>query len=100
MNETLAALKDRYDFILIDSPPVMPVSDAVVLSTMVDGVVLVVRGDETKRHIVKAAVSQLGNGHGKILGVVLNRVDVRNAEYKDYYKYCSPDYYYSSATPT
>jgi hypothetical protein len=31
---------------------------------------------------------------------VLNRVDVRNAEYKDYYKYCSPDYYYSSATPT
>jgi polysaccharide biosynthesis transport protein len=100
MNETLTALKDRYDFILIDSPPVMPVSDAVVLSTMVDGVVLVVRGDETKRHIVKAAVSQLGNGQGKILGVVLNCVDVRNAEYKDYYKYCSPDYYYSSATPT
>jgi polysaccharide biosynthesis transport protein len=100
MNETLAALKDRYDFILIDSPPVMPVSDAVVLSTMVDGVVLVVGGDETKRQIVKAAIAQLGNAQGKILGVVLNRVDVRNAEYKDYYKYCSPDYYYSSATPT
>jgi polysaccharide biosynthesis transport protein len=100
MAEMLAILKDRYDFILIDSPPVMPVSDAVVLSTMVDGVVLVVRGNETKRQIVKAAVAQLGNGQGKILGVVLNRVDVRNAEYKDYYKYCSPDYYYSSATPT
>jgi polysaccharide biosynthesis transport protein len=100
MNETLAALRDRYDFILIDSPPVMPVSDAVVLSTMVDGVVLVVRGDETKRHIVKAAVSQLGNGSGKILGIVLNRVDIRSAEYKDYYKYYSSDYYYSSATVT
>jgi polysaccharide biosynthesis transport protein len=100
MNETLAALRDRYDFILIDSPPVMPVSDAVILSTMVDGVVLVVRGDETKRHIVKAAVSQLGNGQGKILGVVLNRVDVRSAEYKDYYKYYSPNHYYSSATLT
>src|SRR5437867_435589 len=97
MSETLAGLKDRYDFILIDSPPVIPVSDAVILSTMVDGVVLVVRGDETKKHIVKAAVSQLGNGHGKILGVVLNRVDIRRAEYRDYYKYYNPDYYYSSA---
>ena len=100
MNETLAALRGRYDFILIDSPPVMPVSDAVVLSTMVDGVVLVVRGDETKRHIVKEAVSQLGNGSGKILGVVLNRVDIRRADYKDYYKYYSSDYYTSSATVT
>jgi Mrp family chromosome partitioning ATPase len=78
----------------------MPVSDAVVLSRIVDGVVLVVRGDETKRHIAKAAVSQLGNGHGKILGVVLNRVDIRSAEYKDYYKYYSPDSFYSSATLT
>jgi Mrp family chromosome partitioning ATPase len=59
-----------------------------------------VRSDETKRNIVKAAVSQLGNGSGKILGVVLNRVDIRRAEYKDYYKYYSPDYYYSSATVT
>ena len=100
MSETLAALKDRYDFILIDSPPVIPVSDAVILSTMVDGVVLVVRGDETKKHIVKAAVSQLGNGHGKILGVVLNRVDIRRAEYRDYYKYYNPDYYYFSAKLT
>jgi capsular exopolysaccharide synthesis family protein len=100
MNETLAALKDRYDFILIDSPPVMPVSDAVILSRMVDGVVLVVRSEETQKHIVKAAVSQLGNGHGKILGVVLNRVDIRSAEYKDYYKYYSPDSFYSSATLT
>jgi len=59
-----------------------------------------VRGDETKKHIVKAAVSQLGNGHGKILGVVLNRVDIRRAEYRDYYKYYNPDYYYSSAKLT
>ena len=100
MNETLAALKDRYDFILIDSPPVMPVSDAVILSTMVDGVVLVVRSENTKKHIVKTAVAQLGNGSGKILGVVLNRVDIRGAEYKDYYKHYNPDYYYSSAKLT
>jgi polysaccharide biosynthesis transport protein len=102
MDETLAALKDRYDFILIDSPPVMPVSDAVILSRMVDGVVLVVRSKETQKRIVKAAVSQLGNGHGKILGVVLNGVDIRSAEYKDYYQYYNRDSYYSysSTRPT
>jgi succinoglycan biosynthesis transport protein ExoP len=98
MDETLAALKDRYDFILIDSPPVMPVSDAVILSRMVDGVVLVVRSKETQKPIVKAAVSQLGNGHGKILGVVLNGVDIRSAEYKDYYR--DSYYSYSSTRPT
>jgi polysaccharide biosynthesis transport protein len=100
MNETLAVLKERYDFILIDSPPVMPVSDAVVLSTMVDGVVFIVRGGQTKRQLVKAAVAELGSGQSKILGVVLNRVDIRSAEYKDYRKYYSPAWYYSSGALT
>ncbi len=98
MHETLALLKDRYDFILIDSPPVMPVSDAVILSTMVEGVVLVVKGQETPKHLVKAAVSQLGNGQGKILGVVLNRVDIRGADYTDYYQYYYPQSYYTRET--
>jgi capsular exopolysaccharide synthesis family protein len=92
MHDTLADLKNRYDFILIDSPPVMPVSDAVVLSTMVEGVVLVVRAQETRKDLVKAAVSQLGNGQGKILGVVLNRVDIRSADYTGY-QYYYPHFY-------
>lgn len=89
MHETLMLLKDSYDYILIDSPPVMPVSDAVILSTMVEGVVLVVKGQETRKHLVKVAVSRLGNGHGKLLGFVLNRVDIRSADYAEYYD----DYY-------
>jgi len=89
MQETLVLLKNSYDYILIDSPPVMPVSDAVILSTMVEGVVMVVRGQETRKHVVKAAVSRLGNGHGKLLGFVLNRVDIRSADYAEYYH----DYY-------
>lgn len=89
MHETLVLLRDSYDYILIDSPPVMPVSDAIMLSTMVEGVVLVVRGQETRKHLVKAAVSQLGNGNGKLLGFVLNRVDIRSADYAEYYH----DYY-------
>jgi polysaccharide biosynthesis transport protein len=96
MRDALDNLKERFDFVFIDSPPVMPVSDAIVLSTMVDGVVYVVRGQETPKHMVKAAISQLRNDHqAKILGVLLNRVDVRSAYYDDYYVHGGDDYYSS-----
>jgi succinoglycan biosynthesis transport protein ExoP len=93
MEETLRTLKTRYDFVLLDSPPVIPVSDAVDLSTMVDGVVLVVRGQQTPKHLAKAAVAQLNNSHSTILGVVLNRIDIRSADYAEYYRYYVSDYY-------
>jgi len=93
MRQTLAELRDLYDFILIDSPPVMPVSDAIVLSTMVDGVVYVVRAQETPHYVVKTALAQLRTEGTKILGVLLNRVDLRSAEYKDYYEYYGGDYH-------
>src|SRR6266542_1164569 len=96
MRDALDNLKERFDFVFIDSPPVMPVSDAIVLSTMVDGVVYVVRGQETSKSMVKAAISQLKNDHqAKILGVLLNRVDLRSAEYEDYYMHYGDDYYSS-----
>jgi polysaccharide biosynthesis transport protein len=93
MDETLRTLKTRYDFVLVDSPPVIPVSDAVDLSTMVDGVVLVVRGQQTPKHLAKMAVAQLNNSHTTILGVVLNRIDIRSADYAEYYRYYVSDYY-------
>jgi succinoglycan biosynthesis transport protein ExoP len=95
MLDALNELKNQYDFILIDSPPVMPVSDAVILATMVDGVVFVVRGQETPKQLVKVALSQLKTDHTRVLGVLLNRVDLRRAEYANYYQY-DDDGYYSS----
>ena len=95
MQAALEQLKTRYDFILIDSPPVMPVSDAVVLSNMVDGVVFVVRGQDTPKKWVKSALSELRNERTKLLGVVLNRVDLRSADYEDYYQYYDGEYYSS-----
>ena len=100
MQDTFALLKESYDFIFIDSPPIMPVSDAVVLSTLTDGMIFVVRGQNTPKHIVKEAISQLGNNRSKILGVVLNRVDVRSAEYRDYFQYYNPEFYYPSTRLT
>jgi len=96
MREMLARLKNDYDFILIDSPPVIPVSDAVVLSSIVDGVVLVVRGQATPKHIVRAALAELRKSQEDVMGVVLNRVDIRSAEYADYYQYYGPGYYSSA----
>ncbi|HWO43079.1 MAG TPA: polysaccharide biosynthesis tyrosine autokinase [Candidatus Eisenbacteria bacterium] len=93
MRETLSSLKGRFEFIVVDSPPVVPVSDAVVLSNIVDGVVFVVRGQQTQQQLVKAAVGQLEDGQAKILGVVLNRVDIGSAEYVDYYRYYYPGQY-------
>jgi succinoglycan biosynthesis transport protein ExoP len=95
MRDAFDNLKERYDFVFVDSPPVMPVSDAIVLSRMVDGVVYVVRGQETPKPVVKTAVAQLTNNQTKILGVLLNRVDVRGGEYDDYYAHYDDDYYSS-----
>lgn len=96
MLDTLAALKRRFDFLLIDSPPVTPVSDAVLLSAMVDGVIFVVQGQKTRKQLVRAAVAQLRNSQGKILGVVLNRVDIGSADYSDlYHPSYAPFVYYS-----
>lgn len=95
MHESLEMLKKRFDFLLIDSPPVTPVSDAVLLARMVDGVIFVVRGQKTPKHLIKAAVTRLKNSQAKILGVVLNGVDIGREEYSDlYHPSYAPDVYY------
>ena len=97
MAETLAYLKQHYDYIFIDSPPVIPVSDAVVLSTIVDGLIFVVQGQMTPKPIVKEALAQLGKRQSKILGLVLNRVDMKSAEYRNYRHYYNSGDYFPSA---
>jgi protein-tyrosine kinase len=86
MQETIASLREQYDYILIDSPPVMQVSDAMLLSTIVDGVVLVVRSQETPKYVAKDARLRLSYARAKILGVLLNRVNLRSGDYAYYYR--------------
>ena len=85
MRESLALFQQNYDYIFIDSPPIMPVSDALLLSTLVDGVVLVARGQKTPRHIVREARTRLEYARAKILGVVLNGVNLKSGDYSYYY---------------
>jgi capsular exopolysaccharide synthesis family protein len=86
MKEVLVRLGERFDHILIDAPPLMPVSDAVVLSTLVDGVVLVIDQQKAPRQLVKQARMRLAYARAKVLGFVLNRADPSGADYVEFRK--------------
>jgi polysaccharide biosynthesis transport protein len=89
MRETLRLLEESFDYIVIDSPPVMPVSDALMLSTFVDGVALVTDGSHTPRQQVRAACSRLQYARAKLLGIVLNKADSPLSYYNYYEDYSS-----------
>jgi polysaccharide biosynthesis transport protein len=85
MRELLASLREHYDYVIIDSPPLLPVADSVILSTLVDGVVVVVKGQATPTNLVKQGLSRLDRVGARVLGTVLNNVDVTSGDYY-YYK--------------
>jgi len=84
MREALAHLRERYDFVILDAPPILPVTDAVVLSRIADAVVLVVKGQHTPRDLVRRARDQLVQAGANLIGVVANGV---NMEWGDRYTY-------------
>jgi capsular exopolysaccharide synthesis family protein len=88
----VSELEDRFDHIIIDSPPVIHVTDALIISPHVDGVVIVVKGGQTPREAVMRAKQALLDVNAKIFGVVLNCVDLNSENYYYNYKY---SYYHS-----
>ena len=87
--ETLEALDQRFDLVLIDSPPSVLLSDARVLSRYVDGVVVLVREHATPRVLVREAIQGLQQVGANVIGVIVNAVDLtrRRTSYKYYYGY-------------
>ncbi len=83
----IAELREQADVVIMDSPPVLAVSDAAVLSTLVDGVVLVMDAGKTRTPAAVQAAERLVSVGGVILGVVLNRVKARSGGYYYYYYY-------------
>jgi len=81
MQRLLQELREKYDFIILDTPPVNMVIDAVVLAPQCDGVLFVVRANRSERGAVIHAVEQLEYSKAKILGFVLNGVDLENSNY-------------------
>ncbi len=85
MSSLLDELSNVYDVIILDSPPVLAVTDAQILSTKSDGVVLVVRAEKTKKDTVLAAKGVLDKVNANILGTVLNGGDKNKDNYYYYY---------------
>jgi capsular exopolysaccharide synthesis family protein len=94
MRKLLGLLSGRFAHIIIDSPPTISFTDASILSTMVDGVVLVVHGGRSSRAVVRRAKQQLIDVGAHIFGVVLNNVKLETQDY--YYAGYYSSYYYSS----
>jgi capsular exopolysaccharide synthesis family protein len=93
----ISYLKKRFDILVIDTPPVLLASDALLLVPHSDGVILLVKAGMMNRELIKKAVDQLELGRANLLGVVLNQVDVkREGYYKYYHKYYS-EYYGESS---
>jgi capsular exopolysaccharide synthesis family protein len=85
--ETIEMLEELFDVIVFDSPPINPVTDSTVLSSLVDGVVLVVRAGKTRKELLARAVDQLDGVQANILGAILNDVDISDKRYGYYYYY-------------
>jgi len=79
MLDVIAALKNRADMVLFDAPPVVAVTDAAVLGTRVDGVLLVINAGHTRREHAKRAKTQLEKLNIRVVGVVLNGVSADSA---------------------
>jgi capsular exopolysaccharide synthesis family protein len=99
MRALLAAVSEHFDVIIIDTPPVLGVADAVALGPLVDGVLMVVGAGTTDRHAVEQALSQLASAGARVVGAVLNdsRGEVERYDGNDYYGYQSN--YARSARP-
>ncbi len=95
MQRLVEGLRANYDFILIDTPPVLTVTDAAVLVSVSDGVVLVLRYGQATRNVVARASEILLRSGAHLLGVVLNAVDLQSSDYAEYYGRAYNDYYQS-----
>jgi capsular exopolysaccharide synthesis family protein len=90
-----STLREHFDWIVLDSPPVMAVADPSIVAHAADGVLFVVGAEMTARHAAQSALEQLESSNARIVGAVLNRVDVlRNSYYySQYYRREYLDYY-------
>jgi Mrp family chromosome partitioning ATPase len=91
MRRLLVTLGEKFTHIIVDSPPAVSFTDASILSTFVDGVILVIHGGRSSRAVVRRAKQQLLDVGAHIFGVVLNNVKIEShdyyyAGYAEYYK--------------
>ena len=100
MRDLLTELRKQYDHIVIDTPPSLSVTDAVLLSPRVDAVVLVIRSGQTKKQSLRRARDILTQVGARVVGVLLNAVDLTSPDYYYYYEYQGKyGHYYQEEAP-
>ena len=87
MRKTLASLSEAFDLVVLDTPPLLAASDAAILSTLADGVILVVRAGVTEAEAAQQAMQQLISVRARVVGAVLNDPDAKVQKYGGYYSY-------------
>jgi len=98
MNNVLTEWRKQFDHIVIDTPPALSVTDAVLLSVQADSVILVIRSGQTTKQALRRARQLLAYVNAKIIGVVVNAMDLNASDYYYYYGYYGKKYgyYYKS----
>lgn len=94
----LTEIEELADLVIIDSPPLLPVADAAILTSLVDGVILVFRAGQTRYRAAQQAVSSLRQAGAQLIGIVLNAVPSSGDGYSSYYRYEQEDKTRSSST--
>jgi capsular exopolysaccharide synthesis family protein len=92
--QLITELKENFDWVMIDSPPVVSLADAVLLASMADMITLVIKHNENDKDLIRRCVFDLRRVNGNVVGAVLNNVDLERSHYKDYYYV---GYYYYGA---
>ena len=96
LSELFQTLESNYDYVIVDSPPLVSVSDGILIAQHCDGAILIVRSGETPRSLIRQSMNQLKQTDCRLLGTVLNGVATGNRAYGRYYGYYSKyysDYY-------
>lgn len=92
LKRLIAEVGKKYDRVVLDSPPILAVSDPLVVASLADGSLYVTKFDRSKRHLSIKCIEQLQNGGVNIIGAIINEVDLRKARYSYYYN----NYYYQN----
>jgi len=92
----LDVLKIEYDYVIVDSPPVQPVSDTLILTQSADYNLFVIRSDKTKTASFMSSIKKIQNVGAKINGIIINDIDTSKDSYYSYYYSYSPEYYTKS----
>ena len=93
--DLFSKLEENYDYVIVDSPPLVSVSDGALIAQCCDGAILVVRSGEAPRAMIRESLNQLERANCRLLGTVLNGVNTENRAYGRYYGYGKYGRYYS-----